>query len=113
VFTAHRHRSTSICTLACVALMAVFCTAAVAGPTPEERYYASFESSPAESQEAYYSSYGNPEPLSAPQSPVPSDDTPWLAIAATIAGVLLITGAGATQIHRIRIRRRRAAGAAL
>jgi hypothetical protein len=108
VFTTHRRRSTSICTLACVALMAAFSAAAVARPTAQERYYGSFESSPAQSQAAYYSSYGEPE-LSVPQSPAPSDDTPWLAIAASIAGAILIAGAGATQVHRLRLRRSGAA----
>jgi len=109
MFTTHRRRSTSICTLACVALMAGFTAAAVAAPTAEERYYRSFDESPAQAQAAYYSSYGAPDPLSAPQSPAPSDDTPWLAIAASIAGAILIAGAGATQVHRLRLRRNRAA----
>jgi hypothetical protein len=113
MFTTHRRRSTSICTLVCVALMATFTAAAIAAPTAEERYYRSFEESPAQAQAAYYSSYGNPDPLSAPQSPAPSDDTPWLAIAASIAGAILIAGAGATQVHRVRIRRRRMARPAL
>ena len=109
MFTTHRRRSTSICTLACVALMAAVAAAAVARPTAQERYYGSFESSPAQAQAAYYSSYGEPEQLSVPQSPAPSDDTPWLAIAASIAGAILIAGAGATQVHRLRLRRSRAA----
>jgi hypothetical protein len=109
VFTIHRRRSTSLCTLACVALMAAFSAAAVARPAAQERYYGSFESSPAQTQEAYYSSYGAPDPLSATQSQPPSDDTPWLAIAASIAGAILIAGAGATQVHRLRLRRSRAA----
>ena len=104
-----RRRSTSICTLVCVALMAAFSAAAVASPTPEEQYYSSYESSPAQAQEAHYSSYGAPDPVSAPQSPAPSDDTPWLAIAASLAGAILIAGAGATQVHRLRLRRHRAA----
>ena len=113
MFTTHRRRSTSICTLACVALMATFTAAAIAAPTAEERYYRSFEESPAQAQAAYYSSYGAPDPLSAPQSPAPSDDTPWLAIAASIAGAILIVAAGASQVQRVRIRRRRAARPAL
>jgi hypothetical protein len=39
-------------------------------------------------QERYYMSYGEPEPLTLPQSPVPSDDTPWLPIALSITAVL-------------------------
>ena len=113
MLTTHRRRSTSICAIACVALLTGLTAAAVAAPTPEERYYGSFESSPAQTQEAYYSSYGAPESLSAPQSPAPSDDTPWLAIAASIAGAILIAAAGASQVHRVRIRRRRQARPAL
>ncbi len=113
MFTIHRRRSTSICMLACVALMATFTAAAVAAPTPQDGYYHAFESPPAETQEAYYSSYGTPDPLSAPQSPAPSDDTPWLAIAASIAGAILIVAASASQVRRVRIRRRRAARPAL
>ena len=113
MFTTHRRRSTSICTLVCVALMAAFTAAAVAAPAPEDGYYRSFDVSPAEAQADYYSSYGAPDPLSAPQSPAPSDDTPWLAIAASIAGAILIAAAGASQVHRVRIRRRRPAGPAL
>ena len=60
-------------------------------------------------QERYYSSFGEPEPLIVPRSPAPSDDTPWLPIALSVAAALAIAAAGATQLRRLRIRRRRAA----
>jgi hypothetical protein len=62
-------------------------------------------------QERYYSSYGEPEPLAPPQSPVASDDTPWLPIAPSVAATLAIVAAGAAHLRRLRIRRRRAARA--
>jgi hypothetical protein len=43
-------------------------------------------------QERYYSSYGEPTPLIAPESPPPSNDTPWLPIA-FIAAALAIAAA--------------------
>ena len=63
-------------------------------------------------QERYYSSYGEPEPLAVPQSPSPSDDTPWLPIALSIGAALAILAATATQFRRLHLRRRRAARAA-
>jgi hypothetical protein len=63
-------------------------------------------------QERYYSSYGDPEPLTVPQSPASSADTPWLPIAFAIAATLAITAASATRLRRLRTRRRRAARAA-
>ena len=85
----------------------------------QERYYTSYGNSTATddnvtpaadsalAQECYYTSYGEPEPLTRPQSPVPSDDTPWLPIALSIAG-LLIVATSATQLRRLRLRRHRA-----
>jgi hypothetical protein len=86
----------------------------------QERYYSSYgEPQPidgataaARAQERYYSSYGEREPLTLPQSPSPSDDTPWLPIALSIAIALVIVTASATHLRRLRIRRRRAARAA-
>ena len=63
----------------------------------------------ARAQERYYSSYGDPETLTRPQSPSPSDDTPWLPLALSIAITLVIATASATHLRRLRIRRRRAA----
>ena len=59
-------------------------------------------------QERYYTSYGEPEPLTRPQSPVPSDDTPWLPIALSITAGLVIVATSGTQLRRLRLRRRRA-----
>jgi hypothetical protein len=70
--------------------------------------YVTPDASPALAQERYLSSYGEPEPLTLPQSPAPSHDTPWLPIALVIAGALVIVAASATQLRRLRVRRRRA-----
>jgi hypothetical protein len=117
---AHRlKRSVALCGLVCAALMATTAGAAVAASDPrpglyaQERAYSSYEpadTSPAIAQERYLGSYGEPQPLSPPQSPLPSDDTPWLPIALSIAGTLVIVAASATQLRRLRVRRRRAAG---
>jgi hypothetical protein len=79
-------------------------------PLAQERYYSSYgtpDSSAAVAHERYLSSYGEPEPLTMPQSPVPSDGPPWLSIALSIAGALVIV-ASATRVRRLRVRRRRA-----
>jgi hypothetical protein len=60
-------------------------------------------------QERYYSSYGEPEPLTLPQTGAPSDDTPWLPIALSIAIAAALVAGGATQVHRLRDRARVAA----
>jgi hypothetical protein len=82
----------------------------------QERYYMSqgqsetldAGTSAAQAQERYYSSYGEPEPVTVAQSPTPSDDTPWLPIALSVAVALAILAASATQVRRLRIRRRAA-----
>jgi len=82
----------------------------------QERYYSSIGghdkidagASAAPEQERYYSSYGEPEPLSPRQAPVPSDDTPWLAIALSVAVSLAVVAASATQLRRLRVSRRAA-----
>jgi hypothetical protein len=51
-------------------------------------------------RERYYASYGAPEPLAPPRSPVASDDTPWLPIALSIAVTLAIVAAGAAHLSR-------------
>jgi hypothetical protein len=56
-------------------------------------------------QEAYYQSYGEPQPVSTPAEAATFDDTQWLVIGLSLVGVLLIAGACATQVHRIRVRR--------
>jgi hypothetical protein len=111
VFTIrHRRASAVICAAVCSLMTA---TAAGAAPTPEERYLSSYESTPAQAQEDYYASYGAPEPVAGPEDAAPTGDVPWLAISASLAAVLLIVGLSATQVHRVRIRRRRAAHPAL
>jgi hypothetical protein len=57
-------------------------------------------------QERYRPSGGTAEPLTVPESPLPADDTPWLAIALSISGALLIVAATATQLRRLRRRGR-------
>jgi hypothetical protein len=62
--------------------------------------------------ERYYSSYGEPEPLPVAEAPAPADDdAPWLPIALIAASTLTIVAASATHLRRLRIRRRRTAGA--
>ena len=126
MFTARPiHRSAGGCALACALLVS-----AISSPAPaqasdvaqsaaraQERYYSSHgEPQPidlgtaaAKAQERYYSSYEQSEPLTQPQSPSPSDDTPWLPIALSTAITLVIVAAITTHLHRLTIRRRRAA----
>ena len=124
MFTARRIRSLAI---GCALLVSALSGAAAAQASEvtqsaaraQERYYSSYgEPQPidigtatatARAQERYYSSYGEPEPLTPPQSPSPSDDTPWLPITLSIAITLVIVTASATHLRRLRIRRRRAA----
>jgi hypothetical protein len=97
------HRPSIACLLAgaLLAFAASGATAAQANDvtqraTAQERYYSSYAkprptdagTSAARSQERYYSSYGEPTPLIAPESPPPSNDTPWLPIAFAIAAAL-------------------------
>jgi hypothetical protein len=107
-------RSAQLCFLACALLVPAGGGAAFAAADPlaQERYYSSYQtpdpSTGSSAQEQYYSSYGDPMPLTAPQSPS-SDETPWIAFALSIAGALSIVAVSATQLRRIRVRRRRAA----
>jgi hypothetical protein len=106
-------RSAALCALLCAALVPATAGVALAAPDPlaQERYYSSYgtpNSSPALAQERYLSSYGEPEPLTVPQAPAPTDDTPWLPIALSITA-LVIVAASATQLRRLRLRRRHAA----
>jgi hypothetical protein len=132
------HRPAIVVALACALLVSALSGAAVARPVhdsqtraalAQERYHSSFgeakplgrpagEAKPSDrviaaalAQERYYSSYGDPEPLAPPQSPVASDDTPWLPVALSLAATLAIVAAGAAHLRRLRIRRRRAARA--
>jgi hypothetical protein len=111
----HRlRRSAALGALLCAALVPATAGVASAAPDPlaQERYYSSYgtpDSSPALAQERYLSSYGEPEPLTLPQAPAPTDDTPWLPIALSITTALVIVAASATQLRRLRLRRRHAA----
>jgi hypothetical protein len=126
MFTARRiHRPAILCALACALLLPATSGAAAGQPSQgrhaaalaQERYYSSYAepqpldaaTSAALAQERQYSSYGEPKPLAPSQSPAPSDNAPWLAIALAIAAALTIAAASATQLRRLGIRRRRAA----
>ena len=125
MFASHTRR-TIICAIVCALLASALTNVApagangrtqAAGALAQERYYSSYTGEPeaidagtsaAEAQERYYSSYGEPEPLTVAQSPAPSDDTPWLPIAMSLAVALAIVAASATLSRRLRIRRRTA-----
>jgi hypothetical protein len=133
VFTRSTHRPAVACVLACAFLVSAMTGAAAARPTqdtsasaapaqdlrsPDVRDAAptsslagttSANDAGAPAQESYYSSYGEPAPLTASQPPVASDDSPWLPIALSIGAALAIAAASATRLRRLRIRRRRAA----
>jgi hypothetical protein len=87
-----------------------------AGALAQERYYSSYgkpettdpRRAAAQAQERYYSSYGDPKPLTVAQSPEPSDATPWLPIALSLAVTLAIVAASAALARWLRIRRRAA-----
>jgi peptidoglycan/LPS O-acetylase OafA/YrhL len=111
--TRHLRRPAQLFAIACALVVPAGAAYAAADPQlAQERYYMSFapadEPQGSAAQERYYSSYGDPKPLTAPQSP-PSSETPWIAIALSIAGALAIVAVSATQLRRIRVRRRRAA----
>jgi hypothetical protein len=112
--TRHLRRAAQLLAIACALLVPAGAAYAAADPLlAQERYYMSFAAAdepqgPA-AQEQYYSSYGDPKPLTAPQSPSPSRETPWIAIALSIAGALALVAVSTTQLRRIRVRRRRAA----
>jgi hypothetical protein len=113
-------RSAALCGLVCAALVTV--TAGVALAAPDERQlhaqersystYGTADTSRALAQEQYLGSYGEPQTLTPPASPSPSGDTPWLPIVLSIGGALVIVAASATQLRRLRVRRRRAYGSA-
>jgi hypothetical protein len=121
MLTARRiHRLAVLCALACALLgLTLTGTAAAqqgqdartAAALAQERYYmgetakTDAATSPAQAQERYYSSYGAPAPLALEQPVVPSDKTPWPAIALSIAAALAIVAVSATQLRRLRRRR--------
>jgi hypothetical protein len=119
------HRPAIACALACAlvgfsigGLTAVSANAdpQTASALAQERYYSSYRTSPpsaaALAQERYYSSYGQQEPLSLTQPSAASHDTPWLPIALSLAIVLTLAVASATQLRRLRTRRRAVRAAA-
>jgi hypothetical protein len=61
-------------------------------------------------QERYYSTYGTPEPLNLPRLAAPSDPTPWLPIALSVAVVLALVALPATRLRRVRHRAARVTG---
>jgi hypothetical protein len=65
----------------------------------------------ARAQERYYSSYGQPGRPSISRATVATEshDGSWLVIALSILGGIGVAAASATQLRRLRIRRRRAA----
>lgn len=114
--TRHLRRAVQLCAIACALLVPATSGAAFAAADPllaQERYLASYgtpDPSSALAQERYLSSYGAPEPLTPPQTPAPSNHMPWLTIALSITGALVVAvAASANQARRVRIRRRRAA----
>jgi hypothetical protein len=108
VFAPLTIRPALACLLAC-ALLAAATATAIAEPTDQERYLASYGPAPAldsgtaaaEAQEDYYQSYGPPEPLNV------SDGIPWLAIVLP-AGVIALAAVVVVGTTRLR-RRNRAA----
>jgi hypothetical protein len=124
MFASRTPRHTLICVIFCALLVAALGVSpagandrTASAALAQEKYYSSFGkpdatgggTSAAQAQERYYSSYGEPQPLPVAQPPAPSNDTPWLQIALSIALLLAIGAAGATLGHRLRIRRRAAA----
>ena len=106
--TTQLRRSLALCAAVAAVLVAV--PSATAAPIPQEQYYESQTIPAGPAKERYYSSYGESEPLSTPAAP--GDGASWLPIALALAGGLILTAATATQVRRLRIRRRRAVGRA-
>ena len=85
----------------------------------QQRYYARGETEPttdqlvwAEAKERYYTSYGEPEPITASVAPASPGDPPWPAIA--LAALAALAAVSIAAIHRRRLRlRRRVARAAI
>jgi hypothetical protein len=123
MFASRTHRHTIICAIVCALLASALTGVAPAGANDrtqaalaQERYYSSYgepetvdaRTAAALAQERYYSSYGEAEPLAVAQSPEPSDDTPWLPIALSVAIALATVAVSATLARRLHIRRRAA-----
>jgi hypothetical protein len=99
-----------VCAIACALLAPAATASAAADPLAQERQYMSQPGAgPSQEpvpQEQYYSSYGEPEPLSAP--PAPANETPWLPIAISAALAMALAAVGASRFRRVRVRRRAA-----
>ena len=122
MFAGRTHRRTITCAIICSLLACALTGVAPASAMDrtrdaalaQERYYSSYgepeaidaDTAAAAAQERYYSSYGESEPLTVTQSPQPTDDTPWLPIALSVAVALTIVAASATMARRLRLRRR-------
>jgi hypothetical protein len=102
-------RPAQVCAIACALLAPATAASAAADPLAQERQYMSQPAAgPSQrpvAQEQYYSSYGDPEPLSAPPSPSPANETPWLPIALSAVLALAAAGVGASRFRRVRLRR--------
>ena len=92
------HRTALVSVLACFALLVA--TSAPAVADDHWRHSQSQIGDAPLTQEQYYSSYGEPDPLTVSQSPAPSDDTPWPTIALTVAALLAIVASVVAIRHR-------------
>jgi hypothetical protein len=84
--------------------------ATISAPTqdlrsPDARHKTPADVTAARAQGRYYSSYGEPEPITAPAAPAPADGTPWLTIA--LAAIVALVAASIAAILRRRLRLRR------
>jgi hypothetical protein len=61
-------------------------------------------SNAARAQESYYTSYGNPAPLSRPSTLVEDGGTDWFAIGIAIGGACLLAGVPMVMLMRTRRR---------
>jgi hypothetical protein len=81
-------------------------------PCPDGAVASSPSVSPAQAQEDYYASYGEPEPIHASIAPAPTpDDTPWLAIALGTSAALAAASVAVVHRRRRRLQRRLARAA--
>jgi hypothetical protein len=102
-------RPTQLCAIACALLAPAAAASAASDPLAQERQYMSQPAAASVPQEQYYSSYGEPQPLSAPQPAAGPDETPWLPIAISAALALAVGVASPSLFRRVRVRRRAAA----
>ncbi len=110
--TSHRIRRTAVlgalgCTLLGSAGSGVAAAQAdresrVAAAEEQAQYYASQPGVETHPQAQYYASFGEAEPLTLPQSPAPSDDTPWLVLALGSTAAVATVSVAALQRRRLR-----------